>query len=447
MAVIRPFRAWRYNEEVIRDIQRKFSPLFDVVNEEQLKQLYETPNNSIHLAVPTSIEDSLAKQNEWKENKIIRQDPLPGIYIYYQEFSLFGQNRKFVRKGFISMARISPDDETPESDIILHEGTITASVNERTKLLEKTLLNVAPTHGLYEDPEFELEALMDEYMEHPIYEHIDYQGVINKLAIVQDKKDIERFIQLMKQKKIYLADGHHRLASSITLRDKLKAEGSELVEDSMVNYHLIYLTNLCSDDLQILPIYRILRIPGRKFSSEVMLSRLDWYFDITEVTQHRRPVYEQVKERKHTFGMVLGARQFLLELKVRIDPTKKILLDLPDEVKKLDYTVLHYFVFDQILGIPYHEQPKSDYIEYQKEYSTALKRAIKNEDTLSFITPGLSMDDMMSVCKTGAKMPQKSTYFYPKVVCGLLFASIDDKENDTPFDASFKVAQTATATE
>ena len=439
MARIRPFRAWRYEDKGNHEVEQNFSPLFDVVSPEQLEQLYANPDNSIHVSVPISDEHVLDKWQEWKTRGLIRQDPLPAIYIYYQEFSLFGEEKKYIRKGFVSMVRIQEPDVIEGSEIVLHEGTISTSVAERTRLLEKLLLNTAPTHGLYEDPGFELEALMDAYMVAPQYQYIDYQGVINKLAIVQDRRDIARFQEVLDPKPVYLADGHHRLASSVALREKALRSGQPLPPDSFLNYHLIYLTNLCSDDLRILPIHRVFHLPEKTYNPNPIRQSLLDYFEVTDITFDRSPIYATIKDEPRAFGMVLGNNQFLLQLRKDIDPLRDIDLPLPDAVKELDYTILHYFVFDKVLGIPYQEQHATDAIRYIKDYGLALKQAVTWPDRLAFITRGTLMEQMMKVCESGALMPQKSTYFYPKVVCGLVFASIDDHENDSPFDLSFRL--------
>ncbi|MEM7038432.1 MAG: DUF1015 domain-containing protein [Bacteroidota bacterium] len=443
MARIRPFRAWRYNPAHTTDINANFSPLFDVVSREQLERLYQTPNNSIHVSVPRSTEAVLEKLDHWKESGILLQDPLPGIYVYYQEFSLFGESKRFVRKGFVSMIRIGADSGSQQSDIVLHEDTISSSVAERSRLLELSLLNAAPTHGLYEDPEFQLEALMDAYMQDPLYEYIDYQGVINKLAIIQDRRDIARFTQLLATQKVYLADGHHRLASSVALQQQSLKSGEPLPPDSFLNYHLMYLTNLCADDLRILPIHRLLSLDEKTHNPNPILARIHEYFDTEDITFDRKPIYEKLKGQPRTFGMVLGSLQFLLRLKPEVDPIRDNPLDLPNAVKELDYTILHYFVFDRVFDMPYRGQHGHDNIEYIKDGGLAMKKAVTNRRQVAFITRDTSMEQMMAVCRTGALMPQKSTYFYPKVVCGLVFASINDNENNSPFDIGFRLPEAA----
>jgi uncharacterized protein (DUF1015 family) len=446
MPHIRPFRAWRYDDLACGEAAGNFSPLFDVVSPDQLEELYQSPCNSIHLSVPQTDDSALQKLQEWKSRGILRQDPLPGIYVYYQEFSLFGEDKKYVRKGFISLVRMQQPGQNSGTEIIQHEGTLSASVAERTRLLEKTLLNTAPTHGLYEDPEFELEKIMDLYMEHPVYQYIDYQGVINKMAVIQDRRDILRFQSSLACKKVYLADGHHRLGSSIALRDKWLTEGKSLPEDSFVHYHMMYLTNLCGDDLRILPIHRLFFLKDGTRNPNPILARLREYFEVEDITFDRTPIYNAVQSHHHAFGMVMGSLQFLLKLRADVDPVALNDLPLPSVIKELDYTILHYFVFDKCLGLSYEVQHASDAIKYLKDYGLAVKQAVTWPDRIAFITPGTQMDQMLRVCETGQLMPQKSTYFYPKVVCGMAFASIDDNENNSPFDFGFGVTSSTTTT-
>ena len=426
MTRIKAFRAWRYNRSKIHDINRKFSPLFDVVNARQLEELYNIPNNSIHISVPRSHEQVMAKLQQWKRDGIICQDPIPSIYVYYQQFSLFGEKHQYIRKGFISMISME------ESEIVLHEDTMTSSVNDRITLLEKTLLNVAPTHGLYFDPEFELEILMDSYMQNPLYEYIDYQGVINKLAIIQDPEDIAKIVDHIASRKIYLADGHHRLESSRIFWESRKSE-ADTTMDSIMGYHLIYLTNLASDDLRILPTHRLWK-PQYDPDIGRIIKKLKKYFSFIDITSSRRPVYEMLKGLKRTFGLISKDRQWLIQLKPKIDPLKAIPLDIPDVLKQQDYTLLHYFVFDRVLGYPYAKQQDTLEISYEKEYASAVAEVNAGRAAFSFIANDVQMEEMMAICDAGAKMPRKSTYFYPKVVCGLVFGSIDENENNSSFD-------------
>jgi uncharacterized protein (DUF1015 family) len=214
MAQIKPVRAWRYNRGLSEQIDNLTSPLFDVVSEKQRQVLYQNPLNSIHLSVPSG-EDAAERARQlladWKKTGVLEQDVLPGIYGYYQYFSLPGSSREYCRKGFI--CHIKAYDWT-ENVILRHENTIPAAVNDRIGLLEKTLLHVSPTHGLYHDEDFTLEGCLDESMRHPLYETEDYQGVREVLSVIHDREVIRKFIDQLKDQPVILADGHHRYESS-----------------------------------------------------------------------------------------------------------------------------------------------------------------------------------------------------------------------------------------
>jgi uncharacterized protein (DUF1015 family) len=438
MARIRPFRGFRYNPEKVREVNRKFSPLFDVISKEEAAKLYLIPDNSIHLSVPKSQPEAVQKLREWKDKKILLQEALPSIYVYYQEFSLFGESRSFTRKGFVCMIEATDIREgMKQKGIVLHEDTIASSVNDRIGLLQDTLLNVAPTHGLYDDPKFELEKIMDRYMQHPVYNYIDYQGVINKMAIIQDPRDIRPFLQVLDKKVVYMADGHHRYESSRVVSETYRQKG-DAVPNSMMHYHLMYLTNLASDDLRILPTHRVVsQVPTALTDSE-LIQKLETWFYVRE-SDKRTPMHEEIrpgKNRLTRIGMARGGRRWILDLKP-LPNRPKSRFDIPDPVKNLDYTRLHEFVLDNVLGIRYEDQAHSTRLQFIKDISDAMYLSDSDPGKIAFLMNGVTMQEMMAVCNTGAKMPMKATYFYPKVLCGMVFASIADEDNATPFDSGF----------
>jgi uncharacterized protein (DUF1015 family) len=292
---------------------------------------------------------------------------------------------------------------------------------------------------LYRDPSHSLEAIMDTYMEQPMSVYIDYQGVVNKLAIIQNPKDMQPFLEVIAKQKVYLADGHHRLASSFAYRDKL-VQRQDLHPQSVVNYHLMYLTNLDADDLRILPTHRVW-LPKEAPSISAIREKLETWFELEDVSRSRKSLVDLLEGRSpYTFGMAALGRKWLISLKPEIDPVQAIPLNMPPPLKALNYSVLHYLIFDQCLEVPYDEQKNSAEIHYEKDYSRALDMVNKGEATLAFIASEVSMEQMLEICETGHKMPQKSTYFYPKVVSGLVFGTIDEHETQSTFDTGFAVS-------
>ena len=431
MAKIFPLRAWRYNSELSKNIEELTSPLFDVISQKQRDALYEREFNSIHLSVPLHSETPAAAREtilKWKKQGVIEQDPIPGIYVYYQHFSLPGSNKNYIRKGFVCFIEAT-DWGKPDSIILRHENTIPHSVTDRVDVLRATELNVSPTHGLYFDPEFELEFYMDESQKNPIYETEDYQGVKDVLSVIHDKNIIQKFIDKLGPERIILADGHHRLESSIQYRQEMISRNGYTGKEGY-NYHLMYLTNGESDDLRILPTHRLINgIEG--FDKREFLKKLEPYF-IFKSIENPNDIEEIIVGKQWAFGLLFEDET----IKIRLKPEAIAQMEwkFPEVVKELDLTVMHYFIIEKALGIPGKDQRKSTNITFERNFATCLTKTIKNQAQFAIITNEITMDTVKKVCSSGFTLPQKSTYFYPKVICGYLFGSIQDDEFTLPFD-------------
>lgn len=426
MAEIKPIRAWRYNQELSKNIESLVSPLFDVVSEKQRKTLYQNPYNSIHLSVPLgSAHHAKELLNQWKKEGIIKQDNLPGIYVHYQYFKLPGSTKEYCRKGFVCHIRTYDWDENV---ILRHENTIPNAVNDRVELLEETQLHVSPTHGLYTDPNHVLETYMDEAIQSPIYETEDYQGVRDVLAFIHDAAVIQKFIDVLKSKTIILADGHHRYEGSLVYKNKMKSIQPDHTGEEGYNFHLMYLTNTEADDLRILPTHRLISgLPD--FDEEVILKKLEADFIIKPI-EDADTLNEIIVGKPWAFGLMFRENNYKVRLKPEVIDTMRWYF--PEVVKRLDLTVMHYFIIEKVLGIPGKDQRQSAYISFDRSFSDCLQKVIKAEAQLAIITNEVSIEDVKKVCASGATMPQKSTYFYPKVICGFLFSSIQEDEFQTP---------------
>ncbi len=422
MAEIRPFRAWRYNSSLTPQIQEFTSPLFDVVSQKQRDKLYQNPLNSIHLSVPlgqSPADDARKTLIKWIEDGTIEQDEKPTIYVYYQYFMLptrISKKKEYCRKGFVTLIKAY---DWKDNIILRHENTIPAAVNDRIELLEKTGLNVSPTHGLYGDDKFELEQYMDEAIKNPIYETEDYQGVREVFAKIDDPKIVEKFVQKLEDKTIILADGHHRYEGSMVHRQKCKAENPNHTGDELYNFHLMYLTNSSSNDLRILPTHRLLT--DLKLSEEEFIKRLEEDFVLKQV-ENTSDLDQMIWGKKWTFGVIFSENAY----KIRLKPEKWETMEwkFPDSVKNLDLTVLHYFIIEKIIGIKGKDQRKSTKIQFERNFTDCVTKVIRKEVDVAIITNAVTMTEVKDVCKSGFTMPQKSTYFYPKAICGFCFASV-----------------------
>jgi len=431
MAEIKPIRAWRYNQELSKNIESLTSPLFDVVSDKQRKTLYQNPYNSIHLSVPRgSAKEANTLLEEWKRDGVIMQDSLPGLYIHYQYFKLPGSSKEYCRKGFVCHIRTYDWDENV---ILRHENTIPKAVNDRVELLEETKLHASPTHGLYTDDSHTLEKYMDEAIQSPIYETEDYQGVRDVLAFIHDASVIQKFIDVIKNKTIILADGHHRYEGSLVYKNKMKSTNTQHTGNEGYNFHLMYLTNTEADDLRILPTHRLLNdLPD--FSEDAILKKLEADFIIKPI-EDAYTLNEIIVGKPWAFGLMFRENNYKVRLKPEALNTMR--WHFPDVVKNLDLTVMHYFIIEKVLGIPGKDQRQSEHISFDRSFSDCLQKVLKQEAQLAIITNEVSIEDVKNVCASGATMPQKSTYFYPKVICGFLLSSIKEDEFQTPAYSRF----------
>ncbi len=428
MAEIKPIRAWRYNSALTQTIDELVSPLFDVVSDKQRKALYQNPFNSIHLSVPQEPNAStkaFSLLNSWKANGTLIQDVIPCIYVYYQYFKLAGTAKEFCRKGFVCHIR---SYDWNENVILRHENTIPKAVNDRIELLGKTELHASPTHGLYTDENFELEKYMDEAMAMPLYETEDYQGVRDVLAVIQDAKVIQKFIDVIKTKTIILADGHHRYESSLALKHQREKANPKHTGKEGYNFHLMYLTNTEAGDLRILPTHRL--INGLKnFNENEIIEKLSYDFEVKAI-EDADTLNEIIMGKKWAFGVLFKDKA--LKIRLRPEAISKMTWNFPAEIKALDLTVLHYFIIEKIFGVAGKDQRGSENISFDRSFSDCLNKVISGDVQMAIITQEVSIEEIKKVCASGYTMPQKSTYFYPKVVSGFLFSSIKEDEFQTP---------------
>jgi uncharacterized protein (DUF1015 family) len=420
MAEINSFRAWRYNKELVKDIGELTSPLFDVATEKQKSALYGNPYNSIHLSIPSGdrpAENAGKLLKSWKKYGCLQQDSDPGIYVYYQYFRMAGDSKQYCRKGFICKIRIY---DWKEKVVLRHENTMPKSVKEQIELLAATRLNVSPTHGLYTDDTFELEKYMDESMRYPICEAEDYQGTRDMMSVIRDRRIISRFVNLMDEKQVILADGHHRYAGSLGYMQRQKAANTSHTGQERYNFHLMWLTNTESRDLKILPTHRLIK-DLENFDEDTIINKITKYFIVKPVANPDH-MTEIIAGKKWTFGLIFRENAFRLQLRPDVHDTLR--WNFPPEIKSLDLTVLHFFIVQEILGIKGEDQNTSDCIEYERSFGACLTKVIKGDAQLALITNDVLIDDIKTVCGSGCTLPQKSTHFWPKVICGFVFSSL-----------------------
>ncbi len=424
MAHIRPFRGWRYAPEFTPNISDLVSPLFDVISDKQRQKLYGNPLNSIHLSVPERFPFAESARNHLengKKNGVFIQDNKLTIYAYYQYFTLPNDAKEYCRKGFIAMIRVYDWDENM---ILRHEKTIPKAVHERIDILRQTDLNVSPTHGLYTDSDKELEKYLDEAIRNPIYEIEDYQGVREVLAAINAPEICAKFVEKLTDKQVILADGHHRYEASLAIQKERQAQNPNHTGKEAYNFHLMYLTNTESEDVRILPTHRLIT-DFEAFNQKLCFEKLATHFTIREI-EEAESLPEIICGKKYAFGILIGQKAF----KIRMKPEKLdwIAQNLP-LVERTNTAILHRYVIDEAIGIPLEQHPNSAYLNFERNFTTCLQQVLDERAKIALITNEITIEEVKEICyTTGEQMPQKSTYFYPKAICGFVFGSIRETE-------------------
>ncbi len=420
MAEIKPFRAWRYRPSLLEHIGELTSPLFDVASEKQRMALYNNPLNSIHLSIPRGeqpAKNAAAALAEWKRNNIIMRDGVPGIYVYYQYFSLPSDPVPYCRKGFICKIRIH---DWQDNVILRHENTMNDAVDGQLELLAETRLNASPTHGLYTDESFELESYMDACIQEPICKAEDYQGVIDAMGIIQDERIIAKFVERIKNERIILADGHHRYAGSLAYMQQQMRANPDHTGNEGYNYHLMWLTNTEGNDLRILPTHRLIK-GLENFDETTIMKKFENHFKIKPVVDAGE-INEVIVGKPWTFGIIFAENAYAVRLKP--EALAELKWNFPEQIKKLDLTVAHYFIIEEILGIPGRIQNTSGNIEYERNFTKCMTAVMKAEAQMAILINDVGIEDVKRVCGCGCTMPPKSTFFYPKAICGFLYCSL-----------------------
>ena len=420
MADIRPFKAWRYNDTLAQKICDLTSPLFDVASEKHKSALYCNPFNSIHLSIPRGdnpAQNAAAVFQKWKLEGCIQKDPAPGIYVYYQFFKLPGDTREYCRKGFICKIRIY---DWEQNVILRHENTMPTTVHDQVELLNATGLNASPTHGLYIDEAFELDKFMEKSMQRPICETEDYQGIRDVLSVIRDPQTIQHFVNFMRSKQVILADGHHRYAGSLAYMKQKEAGNPSHTGKESYNYHLMWLTNTEGEDLKIMPTHRLIKGLD-PFDQRAIMKKFEKNFIIKPISDPEN-LNEFIAGKKETFGLIFKDSAYVVVLKP--DANRKIKWNFPDEVRSLDLTLMHYFIIQEILGIKGKDQLTTNCIEYERSFPACLTKVLMGDVQLALVTNEVSIGDVKCVCRSGCTLPQKSTYFWPKAICGFVFSSV-----------------------
>jgi uncharacterized protein (DUF1015 family) len=398
MANIAAFKGTRYNADKIKYFSEVVAPPYDVISEEEQDQLYKRNQyNIVRLLLGKSSASDNGKDNkyfragaylkDWQKKEILKQDKTPSIYINLQEFKLGGKIRR--RIGFIALMKLEEFD-TKKSSIYPHENTLAAPKEDRAKLIHAIEANLGPVFAIFEDKDRSIaDILRNQMKSRPLVNIVDGHGIRNKFWQVSDKKITVKLVSLMKRKKLFIADGHHRYEVGLAF--------SKFKKDPKYGYILTYFTDLLGDGLVVLPYHRI--IGGLDKNG----------FDVLEANLKKNFIIESLKSKKYIDAFLAKARP--QEARFVIYGRKKFTGLIFKNKKDLDVTIAKNLIIDPLDKI---------FIDFTKDLDYAIKEVNKGKFSFAILVNPVKITEIRDVAFLGNRMPQKSTYFYPKVLTGLV---------------------------
>ena len=442
MATIVVFKGVLYDRDRAGDLKKVTAPPYDIISPAEQEGYYnDSPHNVIRLILGKQNPDDTDTDNrytraaaffkQWQEESILKRDADPCLYSYHQEFS--GPGGRMIRDGFIALVRL---EEREEGVIIPHEKTLDQPKADRLKLMKACAANFSPIFSLYSDPADDINRMLKETAgtTAPL-EATDHDQTLHQLRRVSDPAVIREVSRRLSGQSLFIADGHHRYETALNYRRWMRERNPRHTGKESYNYVMMYLTPLQGRGLLILPYHRVIQ-HVKSFDFEVFERKLQEYYDVSRVAiDNKKPEVSWVAfmdrvrdegKKRPSFGMY-GYQQtcyHLLTLK------EEVFASLRDDetgsaaLKKLDVNIIETFIFKKVLGITSKDMQMQQNITYAHHGAEGLDLVHNKGYQLAFILNPTRAEEIQDIAGRGETMPQKSTFFYPKLLSGLVMNPI-----------------------
>ena len=442
MPEIRAFRALRFDPDVVGDLNLVVCPPYDVIGPEQhAKLLGRHPANAVRLDLPEALEGEKPEERyrraartlaAWRSNGTLHKDSHPGIYVYEQTYRVPGSDRERTQRGFFGRLALEPFG--PGSAILPHEKTLSAPKEDRYNLLRATAVNTSPVIGFYSDPSGgAAEALSQIVSQPPQADVTDDDGVRHRLWAVRADAAAgvpgalaSRLIEAAGRGSITIADGHHRYETAIRYRDELRANRTG-EKDPAFDFVLMLFLEITGQRLTVLPTHRVVRNLGQAGVARLLEHAAD-LFDVARVDDRAELAaafgsVDVAPGGKGRFG--LWTRQGGSVLHADRDAFEAYLPAGGEALRRLDVTLLQ-IALDRLCGI-HAAEITAGRLAYTKSVTEALDWVDADRDgaDAAFLLDPTPVAAIAAVAADGDVMPQKSTYFYPKALTGLIINPLE----------------------
>ena len=431
MAIVRPFRGLRYDPAVVGAVASVVAPPYDVIGSEEQARLYEaSPYNVIRLDLSRDRDRYGAASRtfaEWREQGVLVRDREPALHVYAQRHRL-KSGEEHERHGFFARLHL---EEFASGKVLPHEKTLASPKADRLALQRACRANLSSIFGLYSSPGFALSTVAARAIRTPAWADFeDGAAVRHRLWRVVEGDVLESLRRQLESRTVYIADGHHRYETALRYRDERREETGQRTGEEPFDYVLAYLVNMDEPGLVVLPTHRLLR--DLRMEPAGLVERLHACFRVEEVARSggARGLVERMKPAfgERRIGVVLRGEPRFFVLVAR-DGDNDARLSGSTALRRLDVTLLHGLVLEggtSILGLDAHREAEAGRWSYTKDEDEAVSRVESGEMAAAFLLNATRVDEVRAVSEAGETMPEKSTYFYPKIATGLVFNPLED---------------------
>jgi uncharacterized protein (DUF1015 family) len=441
MARIYPFRAWRYNPSTVR-LDDVVTQPYDKISPAMQQAYYQrSPFNLVRiiLGLPElfdaergeSVYTRAARDfKAWREQGALIQEKDPCVFAYSQRFKVPGTETVKERRGFIALGKLH---DYAEQVVFRHEQTLSKPKSDRLNLLKATHAHFGQIFMLYSDPAGSVEKILYDDSGPAEAEVTDEYGVLHRLWRVSDPAAIRLLTTAMDDKKLIIADGHHRYETALNYSKEHTPAASAPSEHSPSELPqpaypeaavMMTFVNMDSDGLVILPTHRVVH-SLQNFNPEAFAAAAKEFFTVAALPEADASGYMEPLGRQQGTAFVAVTRAGALLLRSKSEAIAAALAHLPERQRNLDLSHLHSIILDRLLGLDAEKVREQTNLRYLRDAGEAVDQIRRGEADVSFLTNPVSMEQLREVAFAGDVMPQKSTDFFPKLLSGLAIYALD----------------------
>jgi uncharacterized protein (DUF1015 family) len=441
MARIYPFRAWRYNPSTVR-LQDVVTQPYDKISPAMQQAYYQrSPFNLVRiiLGLPQLFDVDRGENvytraardlRAWQDQGVLTQEHEPCVFAYAQRFKVPGSDSLKERRGFIALGRLH---DYSDQVVFRHEQTLSKPKSDRLNLLEATHAHFGQIFMLYSDPSGSVEKILYEGNGAADAEVSDEYGVLHRLWRIDNAATIRLLTTTMADKKLIIADGHHRYETALNYAKQHAPNEAPKPEMSATGLPqppypqaavMMTFVNMDSDGLLILPTHRVVH-SLENFNQAAFRNAAAEFFSTEMLIPADAPAYINALKAQQGTAFVAVTKDGALLLKARPEAVTKTLAGIPERQRQLDLTQLHAIILDRLLGLDAEKVREQTNIRYLRDAGEAVVQVRKGEADIAFLTNPVTMEQLREVAFAGEVMPQKSTDFYPKLLSGLTIYSLE----------------------